>query len=100
MRIKRLVTETSRPELVRAVEAAELYSRFTLQGPVRTLEQNKLMWRLLSCYADQVEHFGRKYDEEAWKCIGLKALGRSMEFIPGFDAIKLGNARVFPVTTL
>jgi hypothetical protein len=90
MRIKRLVTATSRPELVRAVEGAQLFSRFTLQGPARTLEQNKLMWRLLTCFADQVEHYGRKYDEETWKCIGLKALGRSMEFIPGFDGEIVG----------
>jgi len=90
MRIKRLVTAVSRAELVRAVEGAELFSRFLLQGPKRTLPQNALMWRLLSCFADQVEHFGRKYDEEAWKCIGLKALGRSMEFIPGFDGEIVG----------
>jgi hypothetical protein len=92
VRISRLITETSRPELVRAVEGAELFSRFLLQGPKRTLPQNALMWRLLSCFADQVEHFGRRYDEETWKCIGLKALGQAVDFVPGFggEIVALG----------
>jgi hypothetical protein len=90
MRIKRIVTETSRPELVRAVEGAQLFSRFLLQGPKRTLPQNALMWRLLACFADQVEHYGRRYDEEVWKCIAMKALGHSIEFVPGFSGEVVG----------
>ena len=90
MRISRLITVANRRELVGAVEAAQIYSRLTLLGPVRTLAQNRMMWRLLSLFADQVEHNGRKYDEETWKCIGMHALGKEMEWVPGFDGEIVG----------
>jgi hypothetical protein len=90
MRIERLITVASRPQLIGAVESAEIFSRFLLQGPRRTLPQNRMMWRLLSLFADQVEHGGRHYDEEVWKCIAMHALGRQMEFVPGFDGEIVG----------
>ena len=90
MRIQRLITETSRPELVRAVQGAPLFSRFTLQGPKRTDAQNKLMWSLLSSFADQLVHNGRHYDEQTWKCIGLHMLGKTMEFVPDLNGEVVG----------
>lgn len=90
MRLSRTITAKNRDEILRAVEQAPLFSRVTLQGPRRTLEQNALMWKLLSSFADQVEHNGRKYDEEVWKCIGMHALGKHMEFVPGFDGEVVG----------
>lgn len=85
MRIQRLITHANRSELIGAVQSAEIYSRLLLQGPLRTLPQNRLMWKLLSAFADQLVHNGRKYDEETWKCIGMHALGKEMEFVPGFE---------------
>jgi NinB protein len=85
MRLQRLITHANRPELIRAVEGAELYSRLTLQGPKRTLPQNRLMWSLLSDFADQLVHNGRKYDELTWKCIGMHALGKEVDWVPGFE---------------
>jgi hypothetical protein len=92
VRLQKLITEASRPQLISAVQAAQIYSRLTLQGPVRTLPQNRLMWRLLSMFADQVEHNGRHYDEHTWKCIGMHGLGKEMEFVPGFygEVVGLG----------
>jgi hypothetical protein len=43
------------------------------------------MWVLLGCFSDQVEHFGRKYDSETWKCIGMNALGKELDFVPSLD---------------
>ena len=85
MRIQRLITHANCPELVGAVQSAAIYSRLLLQGPLRTLPQNRLMWKLLSAFADQLVHNGRKYDEKTWKCIGMHALGKEMEFVPGFE---------------
>jgi hypothetical protein len=90
MRIERLITVASRPQLIGAVESAEIFSRFLLQGPRRTLPQNRMMWRLLSLFADQVEHHGRHYDEKTWKCIAMHGLGKEMEFVPGFDGEIVG----------
>jgi hypothetical protein len=90
MRIERLITVASRPQLIDAVESAEIFSRLTLQGPRRTSPQNRMMWRLLSLFADQVEHNGRHYDEKTWKCIAMHALGKEMEFVPGFDGEIVG----------
>jgi hypothetical protein len=90
VRVHRLITETSRPELVRAVQQAELFSRFTLQGPRRTDAQNRLMWKLLSAFADQLEHNGRHYDEKTWKAIGMHMLGKSMEWVPDLNGEIVG----------
>ena len=89
-RLTRIITRANRAELMRAVEQAADFSRLTLQGPRRTTEQNALMWKLLSAFADQVEHNGRKYNEETWKCIGMHALGKHMEWVLGFDGEIVG----------
>lgn len=90
MRLGRTITMQNRADLIRAVQAAPLYSRLTLQGPRRSSAQNALMWVLLSAFADQLTHNGRKYDEETWKCIGMHALGKHMEFVLGFEGEVVG----------
>jgi NinB protein len=85
MRIQRLITEHNRRELMGYVERAEIYSRFLLRGPKRTLPQNRLMWSLLSDFADQLTLHGQTHDEETWKCIGMHALGREVEWVKGFE---------------
>lgn len=84
-REQRTITHANRREIIDAVAAAPIGSRVTLRGPRRTLEQNALMWVLLTAFSDQIEHFGRKYDPEVWKCIFLKALGKELTFVPSLD---------------
>ena len=90
MRLTRLVTDASRAELVRAVQQAPLYARFSLQGPKRTDAQNKLLWVLLAAVSDQLVHNGRKYDEETWKCIFMHMLGKEMAFVPDLNGEIVG----------
>jgi hypothetical protein len=85
MREQRTITHANRREIVDAVAAAPIGSRVSLRGPRRTTEQNALMWVLLTAFSDQVEHFGRKYDPETWKCIFMNALGKEIDFVPSLD---------------
>jgi hypothetical protein len=92
MRLSRTVTASNRAELVRAVEAAPLGAQFDLIDAPRTSQQNRLLWPLLSAFAEQVEHCGNKYDPEIWKCILLKAFGHELQFVP--DLSGLGVAAI------
>ena len=80
------LTDFNRARVVAEIGDAPLGSRVTIDdGSKRTNPQNRLMWRLLGCFADQVEHFGRKYDAEVWKSILLKAFGKELSFVPSLD---------------
>lgn len=85
MRISRPITAKNRAELVRAVELAPLGAQFELVDAPRTLAQNRLMWRLLGRIADQLEHCGEHWAPEDWKCAFLKAMGKTIRFMPALD---------------
>lgn len=72
--------------MLSAIESAPLGSRVTLdEDTKRSNPQNRLLWRLLSCFADQVVHIDRKYDADTWKCILLRAFGKELQFVPSLD---------------
>jgi len=79
------LTEANRPRITKAICEAPLWSRISLKGPRRSSEQNALMWLMLECFSDQVEHFGRKYDAETWKAIALHGFGKELQFVPSLD---------------
>lgn len=84
------LTDFNRARVVAEIGDAPLGSRVTIDdGPKRTNPQNRLMWRLLNCFADQVEHCGRKYDAETWKAILLKAFGKELSFVPSLDGLSV-----------
>jgi hypothetical protein len=85
MRLSRIITANNRAEILKTVEAVPLGARIELTDAPRTNPQNRLLWSLLNAFADQVEHCGRKYDGEAWKCIFMRALGKQVEFAPSLD---------------
>jgi hypothetical protein len=85
MRLSRIITISNRAQLVRAVEAAPLGAQLDLIDEPRTLAQNRLMWRLLTLIADQVEHCGEKWEPEAWKACFMKAAGLKLRFMPSLD---------------
>jgi hypothetical protein len=60
-------------------------TRVTFQAPKRTLPQNDRMWSLLTDFAAQVDHGGRRYSPEEWKTIFMHALGQEMRFVPSLD---------------
>jgi NinB protein len=85
VRIDRAITDKNRAELMRAVELAPLGAQFQLIDAPRTLAQNRMMWRLLTRIADQVEHCGEHWAPDDWKCGFLKAMGKTLRFMPALD---------------
>jgi hypothetical protein len=51
---------------------------------IRTVDQNKLMWALLTDLANQVVWHGNKLDPTEWKCVMTAALKRQ-KVVPGID---------------
>jgi hypothetical protein len=85
MRLSRTITEHNRADLIRAIELAPLGAQFDLIDAPRTLAQNRLMWRLLTRIADQLEHCGEHWAPDDWKCAFLKAMGKKLRFMPALD---------------
>lgn len=50
----------------------------------RTIDQNSMMWSLLSDISDQVEWHGQKLSKQDWKWIFTAAL-RKQRMVPGLD---------------
>ena len=51
----------------------------------RTIPQNDRMWAMLTDIAKQVEHQGRRYGPEDWKCLFMHALGQEVRFLPSLS---------------
>ena len=54
------------------------------RGDKRSVDQNDLMWALLTDVAEQVEWFGEKLSPEDWKDIFTASL-RKARVVPGID---------------
>jgi hypothetical protein len=85
VRLSRTLTAKNRDEILRAVELAPLGSQIELVSDLRTLAQNRLMWRSLSRLAEQVEHCGEHWEPDAWRAAFLKAMGVKLAFMPALD---------------
>ena len=85
MRLFRTITAKNRDEILRAVELAPLGSQIDLVSDLRTLAQNRMMWRLLGKLAEQLEHCGERWEPEDYKCAFLKAMGKKLRFMPALD---------------
>lgn len=53
--------------------------------PKRSLDQNRLMWDLLSDIAEQVDWYGQHYDAESWKDILSAGLHKEQRLVPGIN---------------
>lgn len=80
-----LAGDAQRARAIKWIAQAPAGTRLEFKAPRRTLEQNALMWVLLTQIAAQKEHCGRKYPAETWKSLFLHAIGREMQFVPALD---------------
>jgi hypothetical protein len=85
MRLARTITAKNRDEILRAVELAPLGSQIDLVSDLRTLAQNRMLWRLLTRIADRLEHCGEYWQPEDYKAAFLKAMGKKLRFMPSLD---------------
>ncbi len=60
-------------------------TRLEFKAPRRSVEQNALLWALLTDIASQVVWYGQKLSAEDWKDI-LTASLRKARVVPGIDA--------------
>lgn len=74
-----------RDNAIKAIVAAPSGARVEVKAEKRSLDQNKMMWALLSDVAMQKEHCGRRYTPDQWKCIFMHACGQEVTFIPSLD---------------
>lgn len=81
-----LDTEGQRRKATDWVWAAKNGSRVEFKGPKRTLDQNSLMWALLTDVAVHMRKAkGLEYSTEDWKHIFLHGWGREVRFLPALD---------------
>lgn len=81
-----LDTEGQRRKASDWVWAAKNGSRVEFKGPKRTLDQNSLMWALLTDIAVHMRKTrGLDYSTEDWKHIFLHGWGREVKFLPALD---------------
>lgn len=60
-------------------------TRVEFKEPQRTLDQNSLLWAMLTDVSRQKTHAGRRYTTDQWKCLFMHACGREMQFLPALD---------------
>lgn len=92
-----LILETSdiRLKAKRWVDQAPIGTRVEFKAPKRSIEQNALMWALLTEVAEQVAHHGIKLGADDWKLIFLDALKREVRMVPNLDGngfVNLGRS--------
>ena len=79
-----LVHTEARRRAVQAVQNAPDGYAVIVKPPTRNLEQNALLWALLTDVSEQVIWHGRKLAPEAWKHIFTSSLKRQ-DVVPGLD---------------
>ncbi len=79
-----LWTDADRDKLCKWARGLPKGSRIEAKSPRRSVDQNALMWSLLSQIAEQVEWYGVKLSAEDWKDV-LSASLRKARVVPGID---------------
>jgi hypothetical protein len=80
-----LANAAVRDRALRWVAIAPVGTRLEFREPQRTLDQNAKLWAMLTDVARQHEHFGQRYEPDAWKILFLTALGKELRLAPALD---------------
>lgn len=80
-----LANAAVRDRALRWVATAPVGTRLEFREPQRTLDQNAKLWAMLTDVARQHEHFGQRYEPDAWKILFLTALGKELRLAPALD---------------
>jgi hypothetical protein len=76
--------ELARQRAIDAVRAAPAGYVIEIREPTRTLDQNALLWPLLTEVSRQVDWYGQKLTEDEWKDVFTAGL-RKQKAVPGID---------------
>ena len=83
-RTYKLVSDQVRAHCIDEIARAPLGKVVIVQDPTRTLEQNALMWAMLSDISAQVDWYGTRLTKDEWKDVFSAALKRH-KVVPGLD---------------
>ena len=83
-RIWKLTGEVAKKAACREILAAPEGYVVTLAEPTRTLDQNSLLWPLLTEVSKQVDWYGNKLTADEWKDVFSAAL-KKQKVVPGLD---------------
>lgn len=83
-RIWKLTGEVAKKAACREILAAPEGYIVTLAEPTRTLDQNSLLWPLLTEVSKQVDWYGNKLTADEWKDVFSAAL-KKQKVVPGLD---------------
>lgn len=78
------VNQRSRQRVAQALATTPEGWFVTLSPPSRTLDQNSLLWPLLTEVSKQVEWYGQKLTPEQWKDVFTASL-KKQHVVPGLD---------------
>jgi hypothetical protein len=76
--------ELARQRAIDAVRNAPAGYVIEVREPTRTLDQNALLWPLLTEVSRQVDWYGQKLTEDEWKDVFTAGL-RKQKAVPGID---------------
>ena len=76
--------DIARQNAIRAVQDAPAGMMVVVQEKTRTLDQNALLWPLLSAVSSQVVWHGAKLSPDNWKDVFTAAL-KKQKVVPGID---------------
>lgn len=79
-----LTGEAVRQRAMASLMSAPLGYCLSIQEPTRTLEQNSLLWPLLTDLSRQVNWYGNKLTQEEWKDVMTAAI-KKQKVVPGVD---------------
>jgi hypothetical protein len=79
-----ITSEAERERAASYVAKAPLQTAVTFQRDVRTIDQNSMLWPLLTTISREVEWYGRKLSPHDWKNMFTAAL-RGYDAVPGID---------------
>lgn len=83
-----LDTRDKRIGVARMVAELPRGSRIEVKGPVRSLDQNALMWVYLTAFSEQAEWAGKRRTTYEWKDLltgAVKVAGGHIEAVPGLE---------------
>ena len=80
-----LANDAIRSRALSWVGSAPLGTRLEFREPQRSLSQNAKLWAMLTDIARQHEHYGQRYEPDAWKILFLTALGKELRLAPALD---------------
>ena len=83
-RLWKLTGEVAKKAACREILAAPEGYVVTLAEPNRTLDQNSLLWPLLTEVSKQVDWYGNKLTADEWKDVFSAAL-KKQKVVPGLD---------------